>query len=373
MKRLVLLGGGHSHLEVLRSFGRAPLPGTELVLINPGEQALYSGMLPGFVAGHYRWEDCVFDLPRLAAYAGARFMAATASGIDPGRREVRCEDGSVTGYDILSIDIGSAALTGAVPGAAEHAFPLKPFTGVRERLRELIESVAARPGELRIAVVGAGAGGVEICLALEYQMRTAYGRGAVRLELVCDREILPGHNSDVRNRVMRILRDRQIEVRCGSPVAEVHPGWLILTDGNRIETDRVVWATGAAPAPWLRKTGLALEERGFLQVNARLQSTSHPQVFAAGDVACIEGNDLPRAGVHAVRQGPVLASNLHRSLSGGALQPFTGKRGALYLLATGERRAVMSWGAWALEGGWIWRWKNFIDRRFMEKYHRLHH
>jgi selenide, water dikinase len=236
-------------------------------------------------------------------------------------------------------------------------------------LREITDSAIARPGQLRFAVVGAGAGGIEICLALEHRMRTE--AGGAHFDLVAEGEILPGGNAGARRRLSGILRARGVKLRAGCAVTEVEPGGLKLSSGEHSVADHAIWVTGAAPAPWLRESGLALDSDGCVQVNRCLQSTSHAQVFAAGDVAGIAGNALPKAGVHAVRQGPTLAANLRRCLRGEPPQAFSGTRRALYLISAGERYAVMSWGAFALEGAWVWRWKDRIDRRFMRKYQQL--
>jgi selenide,water dikinase len=135
-----------------------------------------------------------------------------------------------------------------------------------------------------------------------------------------------------------------------------------------LPVDAALWATGAAPAAFLRETGLALDAGGFVEIDATLRSTSHPEVFAAGDVASMRGTPRPKSGVYAVRQGPPLARNLAAALAGGALAAYRPQREALALITTGERYAVATRGGLTLQGAWVWRWKDWIDRRFMARY-----
>ena len=374
VKDLVLIGGGHSQISVLKKFGMRPVPGVRVTLICKDVMTPYSGMLPGLIAGHYSFEETHIDLGRLARFAGARFYNTEAIGLDLADKKVLCRGRPPVSYDLLSINIGSAPVTASVPGAAENAVPVKPidrFVAHWERLRE---RVLARGRPTRIGVVGGGAGGVEILLAIQYRLRQLLaesGQGALSPEchLLTDTdEILPTHNSGVRSRFRRVLEERGIELYTGHRVVAVEPGLIHCDNGVQLELDEILWVTWAGAAGWVSETGLDVDERGFLQVNDFLQSTSHPDVFAAGDIASMVDHPRPKAGVFAVRQGPTLAENLRRALLERHLRRHRPQKRFLSLISTGDRYAIASRSGWSFEGKLIWRWKDWIDRRFMSKF-----
>ena len=377
LKDLVLIGGGHSHVTVLRKFGMKPLPGVRLTLICRDLQAPYSGMLPGFIAGHYTFDEAHIDLGPLARFAGARFFHAEVTGLDPVNKLVRCKGRPDVPYDLLSINIGSAPVTVSVPGATEHAVPVKPIDGFIANWERLTERVLSHDGTTRIGVVGGGAGGVELTLAVQYRLRKlreAEGRDAGRLEfhLFSDTDdILVTHNRFVRAKYRRIMQERGVRLHLGQAVTGVGPGKLSRADGETFALDEILWVTMAGAQAWLRDTGLALDARGFIQVADTLESVSHPGVFAAGDVASVVDHPRPKSGVFAVRQGPPLARNLRRALQGRPAKPFRPQSEFLSLISTGDKYAVASRSWWALEGRWVWTWKDWIDRRFMDKYNDL--
>ena len=359
MEHLLLVGGGHSHLAVLKSFGDTPAEGVRLALLSPGRHAFYSGMVPGVVAGHYRPEDCRVNLGALAARAGARFLEDSAVGVDLARREVITAQGGRLHYDVLSLDIGSAI--GEPAGTAERALrvrPVEPFLAGWERLRE-----SARRGEVRrIAVVGGGAAGIEVLLAMQHGLTGVAAEFALFSEL----PVLAGHGA--RRRIARILGARGVPVYSGRKVVAAGKNGVELDGGEHFEAQAAVWATGACAPSWIARSGLATDPRGFVAVSDTLQSRSYPEIFAAGDVASVIGEPRPKSGVFAVRQGPVLARNLRLALAGEAPEPFRSPTRSLALISCGDRYAVASWGGLAFEGAWVWRWKDRIDRRFVERY-----
>jgi selenide,water dikinase len=366
---LVLVGGGHAHVHVLKRFGMQPVPGVRLTLIARDVEAPYSGMLPGYVAGHYRFDECHIDLLRLARFAGARLIHDEAVGLDRARGEVLCRAHPPIRYDIVSLDIGVTPRRDAVPGAAEQTVPVKPIDRFAERWEKLLDR-AKLLGHLRLAVVGGGAAGVELALAAGHRLAGLLGE-APEVMLATREILLPSHNPRVRAKFARILAERGIRVVTGNPVQRVEPGRLILADGNAIPFDEALWVTEAAAAPWLAETGLALDGDGFVATDEYLRSPSDPAVFAAGDVAAMRGHPRDKSGVYAVRAGPKLAENLRRALAARPLRRAVPQRRALALIATGDGRAVASRGAFAAEGAGLWRLKQWIDRTWMRGYTEL--
>ena len=374
---LVLVGGGHSHVEVLRQFLRQPAPDVLITLISRDIETPYSGMLPGFVAGNYTRDEAHIDLRPLAQAAGVRLYHAEAVGIDLAAKHVICAGRPPVGFDIVSLDIGSRPDWHGVPGATDHALPIKPVDAFVAGWEQIEQRVLRRQGPFRIVVVGGGAGGTEICLALQHRLESrlgalAQGQTLTTFAIVTDSdELLPTHNAGVRRRLTRVVRERNIALHLERKVIEVTPGILHCRPDEDIPFDAAIWVTSAGPAPWLKETKLATDDHGFVAVNEHLQSTSHPFVFAAGDVAALRGHRLAKSGVFAVREGPVLARNLRQACRGGPLGVYRPQRQHLALISTGDRYAIASRGRWSAESALLWRWKDHIDRRWMRMYQDL--
>ena len=374
LRDIVLVGGGHSHVGVLKRFGMHPVPGVRLTVICRDTHTPYSGMLPGYIAGHYSYDDVHIDLRRLAAFAGARFYRDEAIALDRAGKKVLCRSRPPVPYDLLSINIGSTPMLANVAGAAEHAIPVKPIHAFNQRWLALLERVVRHPGAMNIAVVGAGAGGVELTLAMQYRLRNelrAAGRDPQDLHfhlLDSGSAILPTHNGAVRDAFEAVLRDRGVQLHRNARVDRVDAGQLRTVDAAVVRADEVVWVTRASGAPWLRDTGLALDDAGFIEVKDTLQTVTDPEVFAAGDIAAMVGQPREKAGVFAVRQGPPLAENLRRAVEGRPLRAYRAQRHWLALISTGDKYAVASRGGLNFQGAWVWRWKDWIDRRFMRRF-----
>ncbi len=363
---LVLVGGGHAHVHVLKRFGMRPADGVRLTLVTRDVETPYSGMLPGYVAGHYSFDECHIDLVRLARFAGARLIHDEAIGLDRAARRVVCRAHPPIRYDLLSLDIGSTPRLHDVPGAAEHTVSVKPIARFAARWEALLER-ARDLGHIRLAIVGGGAGGVELALSAEHRLRGLLG-AAPEVTLVTREGLLPSHNAATRRRFEIIFRERGIRIVTHNPVQRVEPGHLIAADGSTIGFDEALWVTEAVGAPWLAKTGLPLDERGFLIIDERLNSPADSAVFAAGDIATMPAHRREKAGVYAVRQGPPLADNLRRALAGKRLRRAVPQHRALALIGTGDGHAVASRGRHEAHGAILWRLKDWIDRRWMRRY-----
>jgi selenide, water dikinase len=274
----------------------------------------------------------------------------------------------------LSLNLGATPQVARVPGALEHSVPVKPIVRFNQRWLALLERVRQHPGQTTIAVVGAGAGGVELLLAMQHRLRRELhllGRNPddLRFHLVTQSaEILPTHNAGVRRRFRTVLAERGVQVHADTAVCKVQAGRLLAASGVIIDADEIIWVTQAGGAPWLRATGLALDDGGFVQVNDHLQSVSDTRIFAAGDVAAMVGHPLEKAGVFAVRQAGPLTANLRANVRGQTLVAYRPQRKWLALISTGNRYAVASRGSLGFAGGWVWRWKDWIDRRFMRRF-----
>jgi selenide, water dikinase len=377
LKDVVLVGAGHSHVGVLRMFAMDPMPGVRLTLITRQVDTPYSGMLPGMIAGLYDHDAAHIDTGPLGRLAGARLYNSEAIGLDLAARRVICRDRPPVPYDLLSINIGSTPSAREVAGVADHAIPVKPIDGFIARFEAARQRVLEAQGRARIGVIGGGAGGVELLLSLHRRLTrdvAAVGFDASGLAftlITSSDEILPTFPARMRRRFMTIMRERGIQIVTGGRASEVRADSVLVEGNGPIELDEVFWTTRASPAPWLAQTGLALDDEGFIKVTETLQSVSHPDVFAAGDIAAIQGHAPPKSGVYAVRAGPPLTANLRRLLQGKRPIAYKPQREALYLISTGEPYALGARNGFTFEGAWVWKLKDFIDRRFMRKFNEL--
>jgi pyridine nucleotide-disulfide oxidoreductase family protein len=367
MQRLILAGGGHAHLSVLQALARARPAACDIVLVTPNIHQYYSGMLPGWIAGHYTAEQCRIDLRPLAQAAGVRLVQGAIVGLDAGRRRVRLGDGEQLDYDWLSLDVGSEIAASTLPAGAVKLLPAKPLDGFFDAWPGVMQAAAAGKNP-RLVVVGGGAAGVELALAA----RHAWNRAAIagRVDLVAP-TLLPGHAPAVRRRVTRALTQAGIALqrqRTSSTTTSSEHG-IILADGTLLEADCVIAATGARAPRWPGTSGLQCDAHGYIAVDGHHRSVSHQNVYAAGDVCARQDVRMARSGVHAVHAGPVLAANLLAALQGMApVRSYMPRRRSLYLLACGGQHAIASWGCFSVEGAWVWRWKDRIDRGFIARF-----
>lgn len=344
MTRLLLLGGGHAHALVLLKFRDFISKNLAVTLVTPGPVHVYSGMVPGVVAGHYAAADAQIDLARLARNAAVELVQGHVARLDLDGKRVELESGATLDYDVASLNLGSMP-----EGVGGRAIAVKPFESFFSRWQDLL---AKGPGAPRVAVVGAGAGGVELAMAMKYALDRRGTGGAV--VLYSERNVFA---PAVAERIRRSLAGLSVELQANRLAAVDEPGF-----------DAMFWATGAAALPLLRDSGLKTDARGFALVDACLRSISHPDVFAAGDTASLEGASLPKSGVYAVRQGAVLAENLKRALRGMSMLDYVPQPASLSLISCGGKYAIASRGNWCAEGKWAWRWKDWLDRRWIRKF-----
>jgi selenide,water dikinase len=347
-----------------------PMPGVRLTLIGRDVKTPYSGMIPGFVAGHYTFDECHIDLAWLCASTGARLVRGAAIGIDRVRRKVLLKDGPAVSYDLLSIDVGSAPNLETIPGAGQWAAPVKPIAEFGRHWMAFLERMKSWLGPLNVTVIGGGAGGVELALAIDHRLRQAAKGAQVQVTLATKDEILTGHAVAARRKIQAICQRRGLRLLEKAATVRIERGTVQLESGKWLQSDAVFVVTEASAAGWFATTGLPLDGRGFLAVADTLRSTGDERIFAVGDCATVLTHPRPKAGVFAVRQGPPLAENLRRVVLGQAPEPFMPQARYLSIIGTGDGRAVATRGSWAIEGAWVWRWKNHVDRKWMRLYQR---
>jgi selenide,water dikinase len=370
--RVILVGAGNAHLVFVRRWKMRPLPGVAVTLVNAGPTIPYSAMVPGHIAGEYTEDDVTIDLVAFCAAAGVRLITEPVAGIDPASRQIHFESRPPLGYEILSLGIGSVPTP--PPGTVESdwSLRLRPVGRLVRKLNDLDPRLkqsghGVTGSQFRFAVVGGGASGCELALAI--RKRFAGHAGFEMTLLHAGERVLPQFNSGAADRIERRLRDAGIAVRLQSRVTGFDGSHLPLESGERLACDAVLWATDPAPPSLLRDTGLSLDPAGYLLVEKTLQSVSRPEVFGTGDcVAFPAYPDLPRNGVMAVREGRVLYDNVAASIRGRPLRDFQPQSLTLSILNTANGSAIATYGRVAKAGRWARRLKDRIDRRWMERF-----
>lgn len=366
---LVLVGGGHAHVQVLKALAMRPLRGVRLTVVVDIPIAVYSGMVPGYVAGQYDREALEIDVLPLARLAGARVVIARATGVDSEQETLLLEGRPPLRYDVLSLDIGSSVAGLDVPGVARNAVPTRPIGRFVQRVSQWDDDPDSPP---RVLVVGGGAGGVEVAFALNRRLCRDGSYGQVTL-LEAGERILASYPSGLARRVEAAAQARNIDVRTRSPVSRVDDGAAQIS-GSSLPFDVLAWVVGSAPHPDFDTSSLPTDDSGFLLTRSTLQLRGLDNVFAVGDCATHADHPwVPKAGVYAVRQGPVLIDNLRRMLDGlGArLREYRPQKDFLTLLNLGDGTAIgAKWGR-SFEGPWVMTLKDRIDRRFMTKFQAL--
>ena len=363
MRRLILVGAGHAHAQVLKAWASAPRSDVELVLVSPHALAPYSGMVPGWLSGVYRYDEIVIDFVQLAARAGARWICAEIDSMDPDRQSISLSNGQSLGYDWLSLNVGST-LQPSTDALCAQMLPMRPLADLYQRYETLLSHWRSEADDqpLRVVAVGGGAAGFESLLAVLRRLRQERPDRVVQgLLMTSGSRVLPDYPARVQRVALRTLYDAGVDV-------QVNTVWH---DSRDQGSDWILWATGAQSHAWqrdpARRGALAVSAEGYVLIDAQLRSVSHPNIFAVGD--CAQWTPaLPKAGVYAVRMGPVLSYNLHAALNRSSLRNYQPQRRFLSLLATADGRAIASRGCWTWSGRWAWYLKNDIDRRFIRRF-----
>ncbi len=353
---IVLIGGGHAHALLLRAWGMDPLPGARLTLINPTATAPYTGMLPGHVAGHYSRDALEIDLVRLARFAGARMIFGHVTGIDRAAKTLEVPGRPPVAYDYASLDIGISSNMPDLPGFTDHAIAAKPLGPFANRWLAHLEGDGGP-----VVIIGGGVAGVELSLAMQHALG---GRGKVTV--VEAGNALQGISASAADRLREEMGKAGISLLESTQATRIESGAVVLANGDVLEAALTVGAAGARPHDWLKETGLTLEN-GYVAVGADLKSVNDPNIFAVGDCAHLTASPRPKAGVYAVRAAPVLTGNLIAAAAGRPLKPFKPQEDFLRLISLGDKRAIADRNGRAIAGGWAWRWKDWIDRRFMDR------
>jgi len=380
VKNLLLVGGGHSHLFVLKHLGMRPVPGLAVTLVSKDILTPYSGSLPAFLSGSYTFDQMHIDLAPLAQFAGARLIQEEVTAIDLEAKTIALDSRPDLHFDLLSLNVGSVPDSRLIPGALQYAIGIKPIDQFIRHWQDIkSRALVAVQQDLRfhLAVIGGGPASVEFCLAAQASIHRELGisvdspsRIAITL-ITANKTLLTGHNSKVQHYAQDELTRRGIDVLLNHEVTEIGAGKIHVSTSDELTADAIVYATGASLPAWVQSTGLNLGNDGFIEVHNTLQSSSHPFVFAAGDAATIAAAPRPKSGVYAVRHGKILANNLLAFAHGKRLRRYHPQREALALMSLSNNSAIASRGNFSYRGKLAWKFKHRIDNAFLKKFSEL--
>lgn len=373
-QHLVLIGGGHSHAIALKEWKKNPIANVKLTLITNVLQTPYSGMLPGYIAGFYRFEETHIDLRKLAQFAHAKLVLTTAIALDLIKNQVICADCPPITFDILSIDIGSTPTLMNIAGS-EYVIPAKPVPQLLEAWEKVLNRVHREPENLvSISIVGGGAGGVELALNMRSRLQTILPSHLITFHLFHrGQKLLEHHNPWVSHKLEKILRERKVQVHLGETVQSIEVDGLDIYKINchsnlSINTNYIFGVTQASAPDWIKHSDLSTDSSGFILIKNTLQTLSQENIFATGDIGTIPDHPRPKAGVFAVRQGKPLVENWRNFLLNKPLKPYFPQKTYLSLIGTGDKKAIASWGNWGCQSRYLWTWKNYLDRQFMDQF-----
>lgn len=372
--RLVLVGGGHAHIHVFERCILDGPPEARLTLVVDRPIAVYSGMVPGFVAGQYEARELEIDAVALAERVGAEVVVGRATSLDPDARTIEVDGHPPVPYDLASFDIGSTVTGLDLPGVAEHALPTRPIVTFVERIVEIVERARTGPSDepFRVLVVGGGAGGVEVAFTVDQRIRDAGGRRPQVGIVEYGPRILARYSGSLVRRVHRAARNRGIHILCNVEVLAAEEGAVAVRDGDPIPFDALIWVTGPTSHGVFGSSPVATDDRGFALIRPTLQLRDHDDLFAVGDCASfIDYPETPKAGVYAVREGEIIADNLYASVAGRPLREYRPQGDFLTLMNLGDGRAIGAKWGFSFQGRWVMRWKDRIDRKFMVRFQAL--
>lgn len=360
MKRIVLVGAGHTHIELALRAGELVNAGYEVVLVNPKRSHPYSGMGPGLLSGVYSAANVYLPAAALIEKSGGTFVLDSITGLDPEQRLLYLEEGEPLSYDAVSFNLGSEP-RGAGP-TDERLFPVKPISSLGDA-RRAIEKRSTTHRTIRVAVIGGGPGGVELSANSSHLMHSLGVTGR-EVHLYTGDHPLAGVNPEREQYVEWALRTAGVNIYKGRRA-----------DPGDLDADFVFMAWGIRPPEVMENLGLPLAEDGGILIDEYLRSIERNNVFAVGDCATMSGAPLDRVGVFAVRMQPVLLENLRRAVEGGdparELHRFTGTHKYLAGFNLGFGRGMLYRGKLTIKGRKAFALKDHIDRGFMKRYQQV--
>ena len=365
-KNLVLIGGGHSHILLMKKMGMKPIKGLNITLVTPDPELVYTGMLPAAILGAYNYDQIKIDLIQLSKFAKCKIVFSYVNKINLQRKEVYLGERNPLEFDVLSIDIGINYQLTNIPGSEKFSIPVKPFEKFIHNWSKFLSNLKAPLSVPKVSIIGAGAAGCELALCVNYKIKSLGFNP--KIYLIDKNEIAGNLPNRAKNRILKLLDENNIILRKNISISSFTKGKIHCEDGEIISSDFILRATGGIPQNWLSNTDLNLE-KGFISINQCLQSTSHDFVFASGDCASLVNNPNQKAGVFAVRAAPFLYRNIKNYISSKKLIKYNPQKNFLQALTIDNKKALLFWGNFSIYGIFPWLFKDFVDRSFIKKFY----
>lgn len=367
---LVLVGGGHSQIAVLKQFGMNPIPGLRITMINNFISSSYSGMLPGYIAGTFTKEDTQIDLLKLCSFANSRLIIDRVIGLNSEKKYISLQNRTPIYYDTLSINTGGEPELNSIVGAKKYGVPIKPISNLIQ-VFENMKSKINKYKNINFVIIGGGAGGIEIALSIKNYLNNQKTLIEKQVTLISkSKNLIGGHSALAKLNATNFLIENNINLISDNPVIEIGNNFVKTKRGTKIKSDFSVLVTSITAPKWISQSDLTLSDDGFIEVNNFLQS-SNENIFASGDVCSIKGKNLVKSGVYAVRQGTILSKNLRARILKLRYTSYKPQKTFLSLIGDGKSKAIFSWGPFSFKSKWSWMLKKFIDENFIKKYNVL--
>ncbi len=373
IKRLVLVGGGHSHLHVLQQLGKQPIPHLQIYFICYSFYKTYNKRLAGYLAGHFSFAESHIDLVALANGSGIKFIHNSLKKINPIEKTITLDNGVEIYYDLLSLNLGSHI---NLPHQIEPttAISIKPTTKFFENLDQLIQEIIQRTTVYYLAIIGAEIGAIEIALALHHRVLKELSKNIKALEtfqialFTNEDKILTQLNSRARKIFTTLLQKKGIAVYTNQTVTSIGKNSLICSNKDVFKADKVLFCTQSTSYQWLQDSNLKLDEDGFICVNEYLQSVSFTDIFAVGDIMSMENQKVPKTATCSMKQGVMLFKNIRNYLKGNPLKKYTPRKFYPALVSTGDKYAALIGKYFSIKGRLIWNLKKTLDQQILQKY-----
>ena len=361
-KQLILIGGGHANVQVLKKLCRNNIKGLHTILISENFEATYSGMTPGFIHEDFSKEEISIDLQRLCFNAGATFIRDKVIKLDTNHRELQLQNLPPVNYDLLSINTGSISNTKKINiENSSKCFFVKPISSLVKNLSKIDQIVKNKKN--KIVIVGGGVASYELAFSLKRRYEIPLEITILGKKILNEKNL----NKKTKNSLKKIAENLSIREYAGE-VISISEKYLTLNNGDKIDCDISLVSTGASIETWLLESNLIKDEKGFIKVNNNLLSINEKNVFVTGDACNIENKPKPKSGVMAVRHGEILKENIFFKLTGKSLIKFKPQKNWLYLIGTYKNYALLNYFFLSFHSRWCWKLKVWIDKNFIKKF-----
>lgn len=366
MNRLILVGGGHAHLYVIRQLNQKVKNITEVLLVSANEKQYYSGMASGTLEGYYSESDMSIDLGAYCTHHGIKFIKAAVTSVDHDKNQIQLDTNEVLSYDYVSFNTGSEMHFEGQSGG----FMIKPLTQITAIITALKKKAANEHASdtLKVVVVGTGAAGIEMGLAAKTRLEETVSK--VQMTFVSSGDtMLKGFGKKASEKLMQYLDGHpEIHIHPNDKVVDVLSDQITLASGAVIPFDFAIIASGIKASTLYKASGLKTDARGFMAVNGALQSIDVPNIWGAGDcIAIVSESAVPKNGAYAIKQAKVLQQNLENALAQKPFVVYKPQKKFLAIIALKNGRGLLVYGTFVWLGKCPFILKKWIDTQYMKK------